>query len=93
MFDLVDAAVEGRTPAALRLLRQMLDVYEKHPGNVVLVEKCRREDTRRYGIIDAETMAVRTATAAPATACKFAWGRRAPPPPSPPSPRPAAGRR
>jgi DNA polymerase-3 subunit delta len=25
MFDLVDAAVEGRTPVALRLLRQMLD--------------------------------------------------------------------
>jgi UTP--glucose-1-phosphate uridylyltransferase len=46
--DIVDSGVP--------VLRQMLDVYEKHPGNVVLVEKCRREDTRRYGIIDAEAV-------------------------------------
>lgn len=36
MFDLVDAAVEGRTPAALRLLRQMLDEGSDPPA-VILV--------------------------------------------------------
>ena len=49
---LPDDIVDSEVP----VLRQMLDVYEKHPGNVVLVEKCRREDTRRYGIIDAEAV-------------------------------------
>jgi DNA polymerase-3 subunit delta len=33
IFDLVDAVVEGRTPAALRLLRQKLDEGE-HPGGL-----------------------------------------------------------
>jgi len=47
---LPDDIVDSEVP----VLRQMLDVYDKHPGNVLLVEKCRcREDTRRYGIIDA----------------------------------------
>jgi DNA polymerase-3 subunit delta len=36
MFDLVDAAVEGRTPAALRLLRDLLD-EASDPPQVVLV--------------------------------------------------------
>jgi DNA polymerase-3 subunit delta len=31
MFDLVDAAVEGRTPVALRLLRQMLEEGSENP--------------------------------------------------------------
>jgi DNA polymerase-3 subunit delta len=36
MFDLVDAAVEGRTPVALRLLRQMLDEGSES-GTLILV--------------------------------------------------------
>ena len=36
MFDLVDAAVEGRTPVALRLLRQMLE-DASDPPQVILV--------------------------------------------------------
>jgi DNA polymerase III delta subunit len=36
MFDLVDAAVEGRTPVALRLVRQMLDEGSES-GTLILV--------------------------------------------------------
>ncbi|APV43860.1 UTP--glucose-1-phosphate uridylyltransferase [Dehalogenimonas formicexedens] len=36
------------------VLRQMLDVYQQYPGNLLLVEECRPEETNRYGIIDAE---------------------------------------
>ena len=46
--DIIDSEV--------RVLKQMLDVYERHPGNILLVEKCSREDTLRYGIIDAEPL-------------------------------------
>jgi soluble lytic murein transglycosylase-like protein len=41
MFDLVDAAVEGRTPAALRLLRQMLEDGSDPPA-VILVMLARQ---------------------------------------------------
>ena len=37
MFDLVDAAVEGRTPAALRLLRQMLDDGSDPPAMILVM--------------------------------------------------------
>jgi DNA polymerase-3 subunit delta len=37
MFDLVDAAVEGRTPVALRLLRQMLDEGSESPQLVLVM--------------------------------------------------------
>ncbi len=47
---LPDDIVDSKVP----VLRQVLDVYEKHPGNILLVEKCPcHEDTCRYGIIDA----------------------------------------
>ncbi|AKG52905.1 UTP--glucose-1-phosphate uridylyltransferase [Dehalogenimonas sp. WBC-2] len=36
------------------VLKQMLEVYKKHPGNIILVEKCCPEDTHKYGTIDAE---------------------------------------
>lgn len=49
---LPDDIVDSNVP----VLKQMLDVYKKHPGNILLVEKCRPEDTARYGIIDAETI-------------------------------------
>ena len=35
MFDLVDAAVEGRTPVALRLLRQMLEEGSETPQGIL----------------------------------------------------------
>jgi len=35
MFDLVDAAVEGRTPVALRLLRQMFDEGSESPQAIL----------------------------------------------------------
>lgn len=49
---LPDDVVDSQVP----VLRQMLEIYKKHPGNILLVEKCRPEDTKRYGIIDAETL-------------------------------------
>ena len=33
-------------------LRQMIDVYEKHGGNVIAVENVAREETSKYGIVD-----------------------------------------
>jgi UTP--glucose-1-phosphate uridylyltransferase len=38
------------------VLSQMLDVYQKYPGNILLVEECLAEETTRYGIVDAETI-------------------------------------
>ncbi|MGI2336028.1 MAG: UTP--glucose-1-phosphate uridylyltransferase [Dehalogenimonas sp.] len=49
---LPDDVIDAKEP----VLKQMLEVYKKHPGNILLVEKCRPEDTARYGIIDAETV-------------------------------------
>ncbi len=49
---LPDDIVDSEVP----VLKQMLEVYDKHPGNILLVEKVRPEDTRRYGIIDAEPL-------------------------------------
>lgn len=37
MFDLVDAAVEGRTPVALRLLRQMLEEGSESPQLILVM--------------------------------------------------------
>ncbi|MEN8613951.1 UTP--glucose-1-phosphate uridylyltransferase [Dehalogenimonas sp. THU2] len=50
---LPDDIVDSEVP----VLKQMLEVYKKHPGNILLVEKCLPEHTCRYGIIDAETVA------------------------------------
>ena len=50
---LPDDIVDSKVP----VLKQMLEVYKQHPGNILLVERCRPEDTVRYGIIDAETTA------------------------------------
>ncbi|WP_226846814.1 UTP--glucose-1-phosphate uridylyltransferase [Dehalogenimonas etheniformans] len=44
--DIIDSAIP--------VLLQMIDVYERHPGNILLVEECKPGDTNRYGIIDAE---------------------------------------
>jgi UTP--glucose-1-phosphate uridylyltransferase len=50
---LPDDIIDSEVP----VLKQMLDVYEKYPGNILLVEKCRcRDDTCRYGIIDVEPL-------------------------------------
>ena len=38
--------------SAFPVLRHMLYVYEKYPGNILLVEECGPEETNRYGIID-----------------------------------------
>ncbi|MDV2988989.1 MAG: UTP--glucose-1-phosphate uridylyltransferase [Dehalogenimonas sp.] len=50
---LPDDVIDAKEP----VLKQMLEVYKRHPGNILLVEKCRPEDTGHYGIIDAETTA------------------------------------
>ncbi|XUX00816.1 MAG: UTP--glucose-1-phosphate uridylyltransferase [Dehalogenimonas sp.] len=42
--------------SAIPVLRQMLDVYERYPGNILLVDECKPEDTNKYGIIDAEVL-------------------------------------
>jgi UTP--glucose-1-phosphate uridylyltransferase len=49
---LPDDIVDSKVP----VLKQMLQVYDMHPGNILLVEKVRHEDTIRYGIIDAESL-------------------------------------
>ena len=49
---LPDDIIDSASP----VLRHMLDVYEKYPGNILLVEECRPEDTNRYGIIDLEIL-------------------------------------
>jgi UTP--glucose-1-phosphate uridylyltransferase len=33
-------------------LKQMMDVYAKHGGNIIAVENVKREDTSKYGIVD-----------------------------------------
>ena len=50
---LPDDIIDSEVP----VLKQMLEIYKKHPGNILLVEKCQPEDTVRYGIIDADTVA------------------------------------
>jgi len=45
---LPDDLVDGETP----LLRQLVDVYERHKGSVIAVERVSREDTVKYGVID-----------------------------------------
>ena len=42
--------------SAFPVIRHMLNVYDKYPGSILLVEECRPEDTNRYGIIDAEIL-------------------------------------
>lgn len=50
---LPDDVIDSPEPA----LKQMLEVYKKHPGNILLVGRCRPEEAGDYGIIDAETVA------------------------------------
>ncbi|MGD9143828.1 MAG: UTP--glucose-1-phosphate uridylyltransferase GalU [Dehalococcoidia bacterium] len=40
-------------------LKSMMDIYEKHNGGVIAVEKVGDEDTRKYGIIDPEPVSDR----------------------------------
>jgi UTP--glucose-1-phosphate uridylyltransferase len=49
---LPDDIIDSEVPA----LRQMLDVYHKYPGNVILVDKCPRQEISRYGVIDADAI-------------------------------------
>ncbi len=49
---LPDDIIDSPSPVLLH----MLDVYKKYPGNILLVEECRPEDTNRYGIIDSEVL-------------------------------------
>jgi UTP--glucose-1-phosphate uridylyltransferase len=49
---LPDDIIDAPEPA----LKQMQEVYKKHPGNILLVAACRPEDTASYGVVDAETI-------------------------------------
>ncbi len=53
MFDLVDAAVEGRTPVALRLLRQMLEEgSESAIGILVMISRQLRNLVRAAELVE-----------------------------------------
>jgi UTP--glucose-1-phosphate uridylyltransferase len=52
---LPDDIIDSQVPA----LKQMLEVYDKHKGGVVAVEKVGEEDTRKYGIIDPRNVSPR----------------------------------
>jgi len=47
---LPDDIIDSRAP----VLKHMLDIYSKHRGNVLLVERIHPGETHRYGIIEAE---------------------------------------
>ena len=47
--DLMDAGEQG-TP----VMRQMVELFEKHQASVIAVEEVPREDTSKYGIVSAE---------------------------------------
>ncbi|PVV84005.1 UTP--glucose-1-phosphate uridylyltransferase [Dehalogenimonas alkenigignens] len=49
---LPDDIIDSTTPA----LQQMLDVYRRHPGSILLVEKCGADEVHRYGVIEGETI-------------------------------------
>lgn len=45
---LPDDVVDSKVP----LLKQLMEVYERHKGSVIAVERINREDTVKYGIIE-----------------------------------------
>ena len=45
---LPDDVVDSKVP----LLKQLIEVYERHKGSVIAVERINREDTVKYGIIE-----------------------------------------
>jgi UTP--glucose-1-phosphate uridylyltransferase len=49
---LPDDVIDSTPP----VLRQMLDIYERYPGNLLLVQECSPDETSRYGIIEAEEL-------------------------------------
>jgi len=50
-----------RNPAGAGALRQMAEVHSRDGAGVIAVEEVPREETRKYGIVDAETVDVRAA--------------------------------
>ena len=52
---LPDDIVDSQVP----LLRQLIAVYEEHEGTVVAVERVKREETVKYGIIDPKEVSER----------------------------------
>ena len=52
---LPDDVIDNEIPA----LKQMLDVYDKYQASVIAVETVSPADTRKYGIIEAETISER----------------------------------
>lgn len=49
---LPDDIIDSTTPA----LQQMLDVYRRYPGSILLVQKCRPDEVHRYGVIEGESI-------------------------------------
>ena len=45
---LPDDVVDSKVP----LLKQLIEVYERHKGSIIAVERINREDTVKYGIIE-----------------------------------------
>ena len=52
---LPDDIIDSRVPT----LKSMIDIYEKHNGGVIAVERVSEEDVSKYGIIDPEKVSER----------------------------------